>query len=98
MRQHLVIKIFCLTYLLAFAVFAAQEPPEYPEGVVCTPAGIVQGDAIIDPDHPCHCKKMTYSNTSCEVPATNDRMCSQYCHEKHCRCPLVCVEGAPPEE
>ena len=67
-----------------------QEPPEYPEGHFCSPAGVVAGGKVIDSDHPCHCKNMGDPQESCEKPVTNDPVCTQYCHEKHCSCPLIC--------
>ena len=67
-----------------------EEPPEYPEGHFCSPAGVVAGWKVIDSTHPCFCKNMGDPQESCEKPITNDPVCNQYCHEKHCSCPLIC--------
>lgn len=81
-------KYVLLAFLVGFMV-AQEEPAEYPEGTLCSPRGdIVQGQQT--PDHPCACKNMGSSETSCEKPVTNDPQCKQWCHEKHCGCPLTC--------
>jgi hypothetical protein len=75
-----------------------QEPPEYADGVYCTPAGTM-AYGIQMGDHPCACKNMLRDDKDgcCDVPVTNDPVCQQWCHEKHCACPKACVPGSADE-
>lgn len=82
-------KYLALAFLVG-VMLAQQEPPEYADGVFCSPAGVVAGGKVIDADHPCHCKNMGDPQDSCETPTTNDPVCKQWCHEQHCSCPLTC--------
>lgn len=70
------------------------EPPEYPQGVACSHAGVMAGNVVIDPDHKCVCRRMNDSET-CDDPNydTHDPQCSQWCHEHkdHCHCAVECV-------
>lgn len=85
-------KFVFLAFLLSFSMAIPQEEPsEYPEGVFCSPAGITARGKVIDADHPCFCKNMASSEDSCEKPTTNDPECKQWCHEKHCSCPMLCT-------
>lgn len=86
-------KYLAAAFLVGFLAAQVVEPPEYPEGVSCSPAGDVKNGKIVAADHPCHCKNMASPDTSCETPTTNDPVCKQYCHEKHCSCPLECEHG-----
>lgn len=77
------------------------EPPEYADGVMCSPKGdIFKG--LQTPDHPCHCKNMwrdsdTDGENCCDERVTNDSTCLQWCHEKHCACPKICIPGKADE-
>ena len=72
------------------------EPPEYADGIYCTP----QGDRFRNlqtADHPCACKNMVRpgSDGECDVKMNNDAACKQWCHEQHCACPQTCVNVPP---
>jgi hypothetical protein len=68
------------------------EPPEYPEGVSCTPAGDI-AYGVQTGEHPCACKRMIAPDHDCDTAQTlPDPVCAQYCHEKHCACPITCEE------
>ena len=89
-----------LIFLLLLGTFrlGAQhpvEPEEYPPGWTCSPAGIVSGGAVIDADHPCHCRPMRTDADCCGKPAP-DPVCNQYCSEQHCACPILCHPGENP--
>jgi hypothetical protein len=70
------------------------EPPEFPDGVYCTPQGKVY-KGLQTPDEPCHCQIMMREDQDgcCNIQQNNDPKCTQYCHEQHCRCPHECVTG-----
>lgn len=73
------------------------EPPEYPDGVYCTPAGdLFRG--LQTPDHPCKCHMVMRSATPdncCDILQANDPVCRQYCSEKHCACQHECLPYVP---
>ena len=86
--------------LFAFMVVSAQElgvePPEYPAGQYCTPAGDMFEGLVVNPDHPCHCVKMCAMSTDEEGHQTpyvaEDKTCNQWCHKSHCGCPIPCCD------
>lgn len=82
-------KSLLVAAVLALALVQQGEPPEFPAGWFCTPRGIVKNGKQSG-EHPCHCKNMADPQTSCETRTTNDPQCSQWCHEQHCSCPIVC--------
>lgn len=88
-------RILLLALVLAFQVVQTQEPPEYAVGTMCTPAGD-NVNGLQTPDHPCACKNMTAPTPDgeCDLLITNDSLCKQWCHEKHCSCPRMCKEPA----
>jgi hypothetical protein len=81
--------------VLAFALNQApQEPPEYPDGNFCTPKGdVVKGTQT--PDHPCACHRVNRTEF-CEGEPSHEPVCKQYCHERHCRCPVTCDTAGHP--
>lgn len=85
-------KYLALAFLVGF-MFAQQEPPEYPDGVSCSPAGTMAGGKVINPspDHRCSCKRMD-ADPLCEGEPSHESDCLQWCHEdkNHCSCPVVC--------
>jgi hypothetical protein len=97
--------VFSLFNMTAQITQGPVEPPAFPEGIMCSPAGVVAHGVVIDKDHPCHCKQMLIPPTSddsgdtqgapdpdcCDATEhTHDPQCSQYCHEDHCACPKLC--------
>src|ERR1700681_4928689 len=85
-------KLYAGLLLLALAggvTLAQVEPPEYPEGVACSPSGDVAGGVVINPDHPCHCKRMDH-DPICEGIPIEEGKCLQYCRHGHCSCPITC--------
>ena len=91
--------VYLILLLIPLSVSAqithAPDPPEYPDGVMCTPKGD-NFKGLQTPDHPCHCHKM-YAQTEdpdgcCDpsAPKILDTTCKQICHEKHCACPTEC--------
>lgn len=79
-------------------VFNPTEPVPYEKGVYCTPKGkLVFGTQTSD--DPCSCKNMLRESKDgcCDVPVTNDPVCRQYCTEKNCACPKVCIPGQKDE-
>ncbi len=93
--------ILVLAFVVSFAVSYVQEPPEYPEGLSCSPAGMLAGGKVIDasPDHHCACKRMD-ADPLCEGEPIEEASCLQYCRHGHCSCPVLCdgkSHGAEPE-
>lgn len=91
--------LLLLALTMPVALAPVQEPPEYPDGNFCDPRGTVNNQGrVIAPDHPCTCKRMvepTKDDPACELGFIHeDQKCLQYCHYKHCACPVDCkMEG-----
>ena len=83
---------------IAATLHAAQttEPPVYPPGYYCSPAGTVSEGRVIDPDHPCACHKTCATGTDEEGTQTpyvaEDSKCLQWCNKSHCGCPVPCCD------
>ena len=77
------------TYVLIALVAVFQEPTEYPPGYYCSPQGTISDNKVIDPAHPCICKRMDHSE-DCDGLPIEDAMCMQWCHKDHCGCPVTC--------
>jgi hypothetical protein len=86
-------KPILLALVLAFSLNQApEEPPEYPDGTFCSPQGD-QVNGTQTPDHPCSCHRVVHDEL-CEGEPSHEAMCKQWCHEKHCHCPVTCdAEG-----
>jgi hypothetical protein len=77
--------------LIPLLLGKTSEPPTYPDGVYCSPHGVISGDIVIDPEHPCSCERMNYGE-DCDDPSKQfeDPVCNQYCHKDKCACPVTC--------
>ena len=82
--------LFLAGVLSVVVAFSGQEPPEYPDGMYCSPKGdITVNGQVLHPDHKCLCHREDHSQ-DCEGEPTHDSQCKQWCHENHCRCPIMC--------
>ena len=97
-------KLFLVIWLTVFGLFlqdpqnpddpsvSRPEPPEYAEGVFCSPKGDV-AYGVQTGDHPCHCHRMNQSGAHdcCDHSQdSHEKDCAQWCHESHCSCPVEC--------
>lgn len=86
-----------LLVLLGAAAQAPIEPPEYPDGQMCSPRGDVHyvpgiGWRSLN-DHACKCHRVDQSEDCDSVPI-EDKVCLQFCHHDNCSCPIECsVKG-----
>lgn len=66
-----------------------RHPDPYPEGWFCTPRGTYKNGQQTT-EHPCRCQRMDH-DPQCEGLPIEDLRCEQWCHAKHCNCPIKCV-------
>ena len=77
--------VLCLVFTMAQTPI---EPPEYPEGAFCTPQGdYVNGKQTYD--HACACHRVDH-DPNCDGTPIEHSVCLQFCHPRHCRCPVHC--------
>jgi hypothetical protein len=96
MTQSLAIVLLVLGLTSPMVLQSVQEPPEYPDGQLCDPRGTVnvKGE-LMSPDHPCACHRVNRTEF-CEGEPSHESVCKQWCHEKHCHCPVTCETAGHP--